>query len=149
MNHLLFHCLNAYELWSTVWTLFGLLWVMPHSVYDLFSSWRGSFSGHWRIDLWRDTPHCVLWCIWSSSYNLFLVLIFLEMFDLCNLCLMYCYPCTPPVYLDFWLIQFRYLSIYIYIYKTIFDDDHIRYNESKFQIMEKTLMTKLDYFSNF
>ena len=26
------------------------------------------------------------------------------------MCLMYCFPCTPLVYLDFWLIQFRYLS---------------------------------------
>ena len=30
VNHLLLHCPIAYELWSMVWTLFGLLWVMPH-----------------------------------------------------------------------------------------------------------------------
>ena len=35
VNYLL-HCLIAYELWSMVWTLFGLLWVMPLSVTDLF-----------------------------------------------------------------------------------------------------------------
>ena len=32
---------------------------------------------------------------------------------------MYCYPCTHPMYLDFSLIKFSYLSqqnIYIYIY---------------------------------
>ena len=30
MNHLLLHCPIAYDLWSMVWALFGLQWVMPH-----------------------------------------------------------------------------------------------------------------------
>ena len=29
VNHLLLHCPIALELWSMVWALFGLLWVMP------------------------------------------------------------------------------------------------------------------------
>ena len=96
-----------------VWTLFGLHWVMPHIVTDLFLSGQGSFGGHQSIDLWRAVPHCVLWCIWrernsscfegkeqsildlksllfhtllewSSSFNLF-PSNFLEMLDFCNL----------------------------------------------------------------
>ena len=115
VNHLLLHCPITYELWSMVWALFGLQWVMPHGVSDLFLRWQGSFSGHWSIDLWRVVPHCVLWCIWrernsrcfegkeqsiskfkslllhtliewSSSFNLFPCSNFLEMLDLCNLC---------------------------------------------------------------
>ena len=35
MNHLLLHYSIAYELWSMVWNLFGLQWVMPHGVSDL------------------------------------------------------------------------------------------------------------------
>ena len=66
VNHLFLHCPIAYELWSMVWTLFGLLWVMPHSVTDLFLSGQGSFGGHRSIDLWRAVPHCVLWCIWRE-----------------------------------------------------------------------------------
>ena len=46
VNHLLLHCPIAYDLWSMVWALFGLQWVMPHGVSDLFSSWQGSFGGH-------------------------------------------------------------------------------------------------------
>ena len=61
VNHLLLHCPIAYELWSMVWTLFVLLWVMLPS--DLFSSWQGSFGGHRSINLWRAVPHCILWCI--------------------------------------------------------------------------------------
>ena len=115
VNHLLLHCPFAYDLWSMVWALFGLQWVMPHGVSDLFSSWQGSFGGHRSIDLWRAVPHCVLWCIWrernsrcfegkerstsdlkslllhsllewSASFNLFPCSNFLEMLDLCNLC---------------------------------------------------------------
>ena len=96
-----------------VWTLFGLHWVMPHIVTDLFLSGQGSFGGHRSIDLWRAVPHCVLWCIWrernsrcfegkeqsildlksllfhtllewSSSFNIF-PSNFLEMLDFCNL----------------------------------------------------------------
>jgi len=115
VNHLLLHCPIAYDLWSMVWALFGLQWVMPHGVSDFFSSWQGSFGGHRSIDLWRAVPHCVLWCIWrernsrcfegkerstsdlkslllhsllewSASFNLFPCSNFLEMLDLCNLC---------------------------------------------------------------
>ena len=114
VNHLLLHCPIASELWSMVWALFGLLWVMLQSVTDLFSSWQGSFGRHWSIDLWRAVPHCVLWCIWqerssrcfewkersipeikslllhtlldwSLVFNLFPCSNFLEMLDLCNL----------------------------------------------------------------
>ena len=136
LNRLLLHCPIAYELWSMVWTQFGLLWFMPHSVTDLFSSWQGSFNGHQSIDLWRTAPHCVLRqernsrCFeenersilklksllfhtlleWSSSFNLFPCSNFLEILNQFK-CLAYCYPCTPPVYLDFCLIQFIcYLS---------------------------------------
>ena len=66
VNHLLLHCPIAYELWSVVWTLFGLLWVMPYGIFDLFLSWQGFFGGHWSIDFWRAVPHCVLWCIWRK-----------------------------------------------------------------------------------
>ena len=124
VNHLL-HCPIAYELWSMVWALFGLQWVMPHGVSDLFLSWQGSFGGYQSIDLWRAVPHCVLWCIWrernsrwfegkersisefkslllhtllewSSSFNLFPCSNFLEMLDLCNLCVWCTVFHVPP-----------------------------------------------------
>ena len=56
VNHLLLHYPIAYDLWSMVWALFGLQWVMPHGVFDLFSSWQGSFGGRRIIDLWRAVP---------------------------------------------------------------------------------------------
>ena len=75
---------------------------------------QGSLGGHQSIDLWKNVPHCVLWCIWlernsrcfegkersisdfksllfhtllewRSSFNLFPCSNFLEMLDHCNL----------------------------------------------------------------
>ena len=35
VDHLFLHCLVAMDLWSMVLGLFGLSWVMPHSVLGL------------------------------------------------------------------------------------------------------------------
>ena len=60
VNHLLLHCPIAFELWSIVWSLFGVIWVMPQSVADLFASWQVPFGRQRNIDLWRAVPHCVM-----------------------------------------------------------------------------------------
>ena len=46
--------------------LFGLHWVMPHYVVELFESLQGKFRQRHNIDLWRLVPHCVMWCIWRE-----------------------------------------------------------------------------------
>ena len=38
VNHLLLHCPIAYELWSMVFSLFGIHWVMPYKVIELLAS---------------------------------------------------------------------------------------------------------------
>ena len=37
VNHLLLHCPIAIELWAMALGLFGVYWVMPKTVVDLFS----------------------------------------------------------------------------------------------------------------
>ena len=54
------------ELWSLVFCLFGIHWVMPQKVIELFESWQGKFRRHRNIELWRIVPHCLLWCIWRE-----------------------------------------------------------------------------------
>jgi hypothetical protein len=39
VNHLLLHCDVAYALWSALFTRFGLSWVIPRRVSDLFACW--------------------------------------------------------------------------------------------------------------
>ena len=95
------------SIWSSMGYAAWCLWF----IFELarFLRWASS------IDLWRVVPYCVLWCIWqernsrcfkgkersisefkslllhtllewSYSFNLFPHSNFLEMLDLCNLC---------------------------------------------------------------
>ena len=63
VDHLLLHCPIAFEMWSMVLCLFGLQWVMPLKVIELFESWQGKFRQHCNIDFWRLVPHCLMCCI--------------------------------------------------------------------------------------
>jgi hypothetical protein len=48
MNHLLLHCEVARELWSYIFILFGIEWVMPRMVLELLTSW-GTSVGYGRV----------------------------------------------------------------------------------------------------
>lgn len=39
-------CAIAMNLWSMVFSLFGLSWAMPFSVKEHLACWRGGFTGH-------------------------------------------------------------------------------------------------------
>jgi hypothetical protein len=43
-DHLLVHCEYASELWSLLFCLFGVQWVMPSTILDVLASWKGRFS---------------------------------------------------------------------------------------------------------
>jgi hypothetical protein len=64
VDHLLLHCPYAKELWDMIFGLFGLQWVMPKRVMDLFSCWYGSVGRHSVI--WKAIPHCIMWCLWRE-----------------------------------------------------------------------------------
>ena len=64
VDHLLFHCPYAKELWDMVLGLFGLHWVMPKTVTELLHCWFGSVGCHSVI--WKAIPHCIMWCLWQE-----------------------------------------------------------------------------------
>ena len=64
MDHLLLHCPMAYKLWTMVFCLFGLQWVIPKSVINLFVACQGSFGRHRNIAFWKVVPHCIIRCLW-------------------------------------------------------------------------------------
>ena len=66
VDHLLLHCDFAKELWDMVFVLFGLHWVMPRRVIELFACWQGKFGRHQHINIWRAIPHCLMWCVWKE-----------------------------------------------------------------------------------
>ncbi|GFS36279.1 hypothetical protein Acr_00g0045080 [Actinidia rufa] len=65
-DHLLIHCVAANELWNLVLSIFGIQWVMPRSVRDLFACWsQKSVRGH-RRRAWRAALLCLFWSIWRE-----------------------------------------------------------------------------------
>ena len=71
VDHLFLHCSVAMELWSLVFGLFGVQWVMPRSVIDLFWSWMGNRGRHSSILIWKMIPHCLVWYIWREHNSRF------------------------------------------------------------------------------
>ena len=67
VDHLLLHCSLACELWSMVFGLLGVQWVLPRSVMDLLARWQRQFGRHRHRAVWRMVPHCVMWCICMSG----------------------------------------------------------------------------------
>ena len=66
VDHLFLHCPFAMDLWSMVLGLFGVTWVMPHTVLGLLRCWQGSFGRHRNGYIWSIIPHCLLWCLWRE-----------------------------------------------------------------------------------
>ena len=63
-SHLLLHCSVARDLWNSIFSLFGLQWVMPIDVRDLLACWWAGRGRSKIKELWNSVPHCVFWCIW-------------------------------------------------------------------------------------
>ena len=66
VDHLLLHCVFAKELWDMVFAMFGIDWVMPKRVVDLFDCWQGKFGRLRNVSIWRAIPHCLMWCLWRE-----------------------------------------------------------------------------------
>jgi hypothetical protein len=56
VDHFL-HCDVASALWSALFTRFGLSWVMPSSVINLFAA------------IWKMMLICPFWCLWKEKNN--------------------------------------------------------------------------------
>ena len=67
VDHLFLHFLVATDLWSLVFGMFGVQWVMPHSVLDLFHGWLGKLGRHGPTLVWKMIPHCLIWCLWCEQ----------------------------------------------------------------------------------
>jgi hypothetical protein len=65
VNHLFLHCEVARALWYAIFSRFGLHWVMPNSVVDLFACWWT--GGHSRSAMvWKIVPLFLIWCLWRE-----------------------------------------------------------------------------------
>jgi hypothetical protein len=66
MDRLLLHCEVAHDLWSYIFSLFGIEWVMPRTVLELLTSWDALVGDGRAKEAWRLAPLCLLWCIWRE-----------------------------------------------------------------------------------
>ena len=67
--YLFIYCPIAFDLWSMVFTLFGIHWVMPKIVVELLAYWQGKFGRHRNYAIWIAVPHWLMWCIWWERNN--------------------------------------------------------------------------------
>jgi hypothetical protein len=56
---LLLQCEVEIELWSALFQLFGVAWVMPRRVSKLLKSWRGKLEHHTILKMWKLTTLCL------------------------------------------------------------------------------------------
>ncbi len=66
VDNLFLHCFVAMDLWSLVFGMFGVQWVMPQTVVDLFCSWLGNRGRQSSILIWKMIPHHLIWCLWRE-----------------------------------------------------------------------------------
>ena len=65
MDHLLLHCMFAHTLWSEVFFMFGLQWVMLRTVVSLLFAWENYLGLH-LSSVWNIVPTCLMWLIWRE-----------------------------------------------------------------------------------
>jgi hypothetical protein len=69
VDHLLLHCDMASALWSVFFSCFGMFWVMPRQVIDLFACWW--FVGRPRsAAVWKMVSTCLFWTIGKEMNNM-------------------------------------------------------------------------------
>ena len=84
VDHLLIHCPLAFDLWSLVFTLFCIHWIMPKTVVELLACWQGKFGRHRNAAIWVAVPHCLMWCIWRERNNRHFVLDWVVVLGFCS-----------------------------------------------------------------
>ena len=63
VNHLLIHCEYAQELWTMIFCMFGVSWVMPQTNYALLHCWRRKGP---EYVVWNAIPSYLMWLLWRE-----------------------------------------------------------------------------------
>ena len=66
IDHIFLHCALAISLWSLLFSLFGVSWVLPSSVREALLGWFGPCVGKERKKVWFSAPLCLFWIVWKE-----------------------------------------------------------------------------------
>ena len=62
---LFLYCKFSHALWSAIFEVFGIHWVMWKTVSALLFAWRNWFGKHLSI-IWKMVPVCLMWLVWKE-----------------------------------------------------------------------------------
>ena len=65
VDHLLHYCKFAHALWSVVFLMFGVQWVMPIIVLSSFCL-EEFVGGNYSSNVWNMVPACLIWLAWKK-----------------------------------------------------------------------------------
>ncbi|CAL5355404.1 unnamed protein product [Camellia sinensis] len=65
INHVLLLGPFSWKIWSAIIDWWGLFWVCPGSVVDLFDWWLGTKFKKKELQIWKVIPLAVVWSIWK------------------------------------------------------------------------------------
>jgi hypothetical protein len=68
VDHLLLHCDVVSVVWNSLFSCFGVSWVMPRRVIDLLACWWSSGRSRSAV-VWKMAPICIFWCLWWERNN--------------------------------------------------------------------------------
>ena len=67
VDHLLLHCKFVHTLWSEVFYLFRVQWVMPNTVVSLLPTWWNWLGIH-SSNVWNMVPTWLMWLTWKERH---------------------------------------------------------------------------------
>lgn len=65
-DHILLHYLVARLLWSPVYSLLWISWVMPKAVVDLFACWSCNYGHSKSSEIWKSILLRLMYAIWRK-----------------------------------------------------------------------------------
>ena len=65
VDRLLLHCKFAHTLWSEVFLMFVVQWVISYTVASLLFTWR-NWLGKYSSNVWNMVPACLMWLVWKE-----------------------------------------------------------------------------------
>ena len=66
LDHLLLHCSKTHKLWTVVFAIFGVNWVLPSSLKETLLGWKDPFARKILKKIWMVAPLCLFWTIWRE-----------------------------------------------------------------------------------